>query len=167
MTTQMKSLTRWPNLPLYRTQEHECASVIGPPIGSQVSVIRSAYGKVAKVTISYEEISKFHFVKDWKTNNIKWKNWQGEFVLMVTPLCFVHRLKSENHLTRFHSLSLQSRRYLFAFFEQTKHEAGLERETRATGEGAENFSLCLPYRVCLAIFTRFALAFARLKNEKN
>ena len=43
MTTQMKSLTRWPNLLLYQTQEHECASVIGPPIESQVSVIRSAY----------------------------------------------------------------------------------------------------------------------------
>ena len=107
------------------------------------------------------------FCEILKTNNIKWKNWQGEFVLMVTPLCFVHRLKSENHLTRFHSLSLQSRRYLFAFLGQTKHEAGVERETRPTVEGAENFSLCLPCRVCLAIFASFARAFARLNNARN
>ena len=56
---------------------------------------------------------------------------------------------------------------MFAFLGQTKHEAGVERETRPTVEGAENFSLCLPCRVCLAIFTSFARAFARLNNAKN
>ena len=55
---------------------------------------------------------------------------------------------------------LQNWHYFFAFFRRTKHQGGVERDTRAR-KGA--FPCC----ACLALFAWFALAFARLKTRKQ
>ena len=61
--------------------------------------------------------------------------------------------------------------YFFEFFR--RHEAGVDRETRATGKSAGKKMKCIfffwafPHHACLALPTRFALALAHLKNAKK
>ena len=50
--------------------------------------------KVDKVKKLFNKISKFHFVKYWKTKSTAWTYcWRG-FTWMVTSYGFIHRLKS-------------------------------------------------------------------------
>lgn len=84
MTTRMKLLTHWPSLLLYLTQEHECASAIGPPIGSQVSRIRYfIFAKDRKQLLGrFEWSGHLRLFQGTKKYDSSYKNLGGEAVVL-------------------------------------------------------------------------------------